>query len=142
MLAEKDLKTLTFSILWVFEAVAAADDQVDGKEETVLQEAVRHWAHGSNPLLARIASALLLSYEATREAYHDDPRTIDGGLAEAMAILRKECSLDERDAFRRELIEFATKVAKASGSFLGLTNPISAAERSGIEKVRASLGVG
>ena len=134
--------SLEFAALWVFEAVAGRDGNIDAKEEAVLVRAL-HEAHASPNALVREAwRAVNDDYANTQERYHRDPRDLTQGLHDVEAALRdlvakKKLSPEVALDFRRALLQLGVDVARASGGFLGLGfgDKMSGVERGALEKI-------
>ncbi len=134
---EGEWRTLLFSALWVFDAVAGADEKIDSKEETAFLETLS--AFNPTPLVDKIQSDLHANIDRLKKEFEADPRDVSKGLTEVEALLARYPNREHAAETRRALVSLATKVAEASGGFLGMGNKVSKAEADAIVRIRALL---
>ncbi len=111
-------------------AVAWADGRVDEKEREAIFEAAAaagfDTGRPDHPLLERWLS-----------------HPLDAALLEAWTLyVEGLCELmdaHEREALRHDLLKRARRVAEAAGGFLGLTSPVSHAERRMLDTLEAAF---
>lgn len=121
--------TLEYAILWVFEAVAAADGKIDRNEVAALTKAAHAAYSSQNSLLRELWIGVNANLDEVRLRYHEDPRDISTGLKQFMDVIGKKAAPAEAEDMRRVLMRFGADVARASGGFLGFGEKTSPVER-------------
>lgn len=113
--------------------VAWADGQVDEKERAAILKAV----DGSFAKESDIDHSLLAQWLT-----HRPPPELMTAWTDYVKALCRQLSESERAALKKDIIDHATIVAKAAGSFLGLTSGISREEHSMLQKLEAAFDAG
>jgi hypothetical protein len=131
-------QTLQFAPLWVFSAVASADDDIDKKELNALAEELKDAPLFKNPLARDVLISVATNFGSIMEAYRRDSRDILRGLRDVAAVLAAKESPDTAQGFKRAMLLIGKNVAEASRG--GLFGPkISKEEKAAIALVAAAL---
>jgi hypothetical protein len=138
----KEWQTLQFAPLWVFTAVAAADQKIDEKEVEALTKEIKDAPLYKEPLVREILISLAFDLVNVMEQYKRDSRDVMSGLRDVASVLDKKATPEEANHFKRALLLIGGNVAKASGGGGILRrDPMSAEEKTALVMVALSLGV-
>jgi uncharacterized tellurite resistance protein B-like protein len=113
--------------------VAWADGQVDAKERAAILKAVE----GSFAKESDIDHALLAQWLT-----HRPPAELMTAWTDYVKALCRQLTASERAALKKDIIDHATIVAKAAGSFLGLTSGVSKEEQAMLGKLGQAFDAG
>jgi hypothetical protein len=127
--SEDEWRLLLFAPLWVFCAVANADDQIDEDEMAALAQEVEGADQFSEPLVRQVLAALRRD-QTVLQAYRADDRETDQGLAEVADLLARKATPGQAEAFKRALVFIGRRVAMAAAD-----NPFSGQRVSGQEEL-------
>ena len=110
--------------------VAWADGSIDTKEKkAILDAAAKHEIAAGSP-----GHTLLTAWLARAP----EPHLLEAWKAYVRSIWTA-FRAEERDEMRRNMTGLARGVAEAAGGFLGLTSPISSAERAVLDEIESAL---
>ena len=134
--------TLQFAPLWVFVAVAGADEHIHEKELRALRRQLRkgnlHWERLANEALW----SLSCSFDQLLQQFAEDSRRLLEGLEEVAQILDQKAPPEEASGFKKTLIHVGRCVAVASGGGpLGMGERVTAEEEAALWLVARALGV-
>lgn len=120
MFNASELKTLQFTPLWVFGAVATADGKVDQKEIEALGREISQ-AHLYNEPLARdVLMSLAGDFKNIFELYGKDSRNVVQGLKEVADLLDRKVSPQVSYNFKGAMLMIGYNVSESTGKgFLG-----------------------
>lgn len=90
---QQDWRTLQFSFLWTFDAVAGIDGESDDKEQQTMQQVLAEAHHHPLAIFSEVLVSLESSFHSLHQDFHRDPRSIDAGLQQTMEICVSEFPL-------------------------------------------------
>ncbi len=135
-------KTLLYSPMWVFSAVAESDGNVDSDEQRAFLGLIESSSRIEDFLLREVCGAVLRQADELWREYLQDTRSLTQALDEVNSILEAELPQQEALAFKLGLLDVGREVAKASGGgFIGKKDRISAKEASALANVASHLKV-
>ena len=135
----KEWRTLKFAPLWVFNAVADADDRINEREIAAFVSEVEEGDLYNEPLVREVFSSLLKDTEIL-DQYRADDRNMPGGLAEAAEILDRKVAPEHAEAFKKAILLVGRKVAEALGEDPFLSDRISDEEELSLFRIADILG--
>jgi len=138
-LSPYEWRTLQFSVLWTFEAVAASDDKIDKTERRTLAEAVARPRPKACPFVQKIWSSLHQDFDKLQEDYLADERELRQGLTQTMTLLKQRATPSDGKEFRASLLRLGREIAACSGGFLGFGEMVSDKEKATLRKLEAIL---
>lgn len=111
-----ETRTLQFTPLWTFLAVAGADGRLGRREARALVSGVRR-AASTGPFCFQPAfSSMRNQREAVLNEFLEDARTTVQGLADVAGILDTKVSAEEASAYKLTILDLARRIAKKSGA--------------------------
>lgn len=110
----QEWETLQFAPLWTFHAVAGIDSKIDNKESAALANVM--------------------------QAYVRDGRGVINGLKQVAVVLDQRAG-GNATPFKQAMLLVGINVARASGGFLGVGDPISADEKKALVAVLLAVGL-
>jgi len=111
-----ETRTLQFTPLWTFLAVAGADGRLGRKEARALVSGVRRAASTAPLCFQPIFAAIRSQREAVLKEFLEDTRTTVQGLADVAAILGAKVSPEESSSYKVIVVDLARRIAKKSGA--------------------------
>jgi hypothetical protein len=126
---EDERRLLLFAPLWVFCAVADADDHIDEDEMAALAQEVEGAEEFSEPLVREVFSALRRD-NSVLQAFRAGEQDTDQGLAKVADLLARKAAPGHAEAFKRALVYVGRRVAMAA-----VDNPFSRQRVSGQEQL-------
>lgn len=129
---------ITRSPLLIFLLVAAADGKVDRKELAGFEKVISSVMIGATPRLRQAMSDMLPEMEQHLEAL-SEINPVDE--LKRLAAVLDTCCPKEAEAFKRELMGIAVKIAESSGGFLGFGSKVSDEEKAAIAGIGITLGL-
>ena len=134
-------RTLQFSPLWVYNGVAAGDNNIDKKEIEALAKEMAEWAKWKEPLVQEVFLSVLNSIGTLMLQYRSDARDVLTGLREVSGLLDRKVTPEQAKALKSALFVVGHNVAKASGGGLfGLGDKVSDKEKAAIVVMMGALG--
>lgn len=140
-LSPADRRTLAFGPLWMFALVAGSDGAVDEREVDRLAAVVERARPDGGPLFDAVLSELADGGGRILAEYAGDGRDAEEGLRRVAAVLDLNWPPEVGEGFRSGLYAIGEAVASASGGFLGLGDPTSAAEGAALARAAHCLGM-
>jgi len=136
----QEWQTLEFAPLWVFTAVAGADN-INNKETQALTKELHEAYLYKEPLVRDILKSVADNFNKLMPIFQQDKREIYTGLKEAAKILAIKVTSEQALNFKKDMLLIAQVVAKASGgSIFGLGDKISKQEEEAMQNIREAFG--
>ena len=112
----EEWKTLKYAVMWVFNAVAAADNKIDKKEKKALESVLNNSGKFFNDVAREIFMDINKDFETFNKEFLNEKRDIQTGLQEVSDLLGKH--LDDEIAlnFKKTLIAIGVFIGHSSGS--------------------------
>ena len=136
---QQEWRTLQLTVMWVFQAVAGADNKIDKKEKAALQQAMNNSKRIINDLAREVIDSIKSSQENVDDVLAADQREMWHGIREASAILSKKIDPKIEIGFKKTLIAIGVHIGESSGSLFG--NKFSKDEVEVVKQLGALLGV-
>ena len=139
---DSEWQTLLFTPLWVFFAVAGADQNVDEKEVESFTNELQQAVFFKEPLVRDVLLGLAGDFQKIMEAFQKDRRDVLAGLNDAGSLLDTKATTDSANNFKRAMLLIGRNIAQASGGGpLGMGDKVSDQEKQAIVLVAAALKV-
>ena len=133
-------RTLQFTPLWTFHAVAGADQKVDKKEQMALSKELAEGILYNNELAKEVLMSLVSELDHVLLAYSADNRDVMRGFSDAADLLDQKVSSDMANGFKHSMLLLGTNIAEASGGgFFGRGDKVSDEERAALAIVAVAL---
>jgi uncharacterized tellurite resistance protein B-like protein len=114
---DQEWAALQYSFLWIFQAVAGADDNIDEKEKNAFAYIVSNPNNIPCALAVEVLTSLQDEGKAIFHMSEEDRKDTREGLEYVADLLRSSLTHDERVAFKKTLMALGIVVGKASGSW-------------------------
>ena len=134
-------QTLQFAPLWVFGAVAGADQDIDEKEMEALAAEIRDAPIFRDPLVREVMLSLAVDLATVMQEYGPDPRQVLQGLKDTADLLDSKTAPAQANSFKAAMLQVGHNVAKASGGGILRRDPVSKEEKAALVLVAAALNV-
>jgi len=137
----EEWRTLQFSVLWVFHAIAEVDGIIDEDESAALFGAFEGEIDFPNKLATEVLNSINKDRQTILSEFGADAVGIPMGIKAAAELVEEKLSPEEAREFKQTLLYMGVAFAKASGETPGETaGPrVSGAERAAILTVTAIL---
>ena len=132
-------RTLQFGPLWVFHAVASADEKIDDQEVAALATELQEAELFKEPIVREVLTSVAGDLTNVMQLYKADTRTVVQGLQEIADILDQVATSEQAQNYKGAMLLIGRKVAEASGGFLGLGSKISEKEKIALAGVALAL---
>jgi hypothetical protein len=136
---DQEWQTLQFAPLWTFNAVAAADGDIDQQEMGKLGEYLQNALSFNDQLVREVMSSVALDLGGRLEAYKADSRDIASGLQQCADILDRKVAAEQAQAFKMAMLFIAKNIAEASSDAAG--QQVSQVEQNAFALVAVALRV-
>lgn len=114
--SDEEWRTLQFTILWIFTAVAGVDKEIDKQEMGALAREISEASRYKNPLAREVLTSIRSEYSQVFQAFHEDDRSVLQGLKQAGDLLSEKVDPVEADHFRRAVLLIGSNIVQASCS--------------------------
>ena len=132
-------KTLQYAVMWVFNAVAAADHKIDKKENKALESVLSSSGKFFNDVAREIFMDINKNFSAFNAEFLKENRDIQTGLEQVSEILKENLDDDMALNFKKTLIAIGVFIGHSSGSLFG--SNLSEPEVEQIKKIGDMLKV-
>jgi hypothetical protein len=109
-------RTLQYTVLWIFTAVAGVDKEIDKQEMGALAREISEASRYKNPLAREVLTSIRVEYNEVFQAFHEDDRSVLQGLKQAGDLLREKVDAVEADHFMRAVLLIGSNIVQASCS--------------------------
>ncbi|ROL61207.1 hypothetical protein D9V86_07015 [Bacteroidetes/Chlorobi group bacterium ChocPot_Mid] len=114
----EEWKTLEFSIIWMFQAIAGADKNID-KNELQALTTLKEKSHKFDcDIMRELIPSIHYDIDSISNYFAVDQRNIKTGLREIADIVDSNLSLDQSLLFKKSLLAIGMFIAYASGDVL------------------------
>lgn len=114
-----DWETLKYAVMWVFNAVAAADNKIDKKEKRALESVLSNSGKFFNDLAREIFMDINKDFDSFNKKFMDEKRNIENGLSQVSDLLSKYLEDEMALNFKKTLIAIGVFIGHSSGSLFG-----------------------
>ncbi|MFH1051587.1 MAG: hypothetical protein V1779_11760 [bacterium] len=118
LFSEEEWKTLEFSIIWMFQAVAGADKNIDTDELKALAVLKEKSEKFDCDLLKELIPSFHFDLDTIADYFTVDHRSIKTGLREIADIIDNNLSAEQAMLFKKSLLAIGMFIAYASGDVL------------------------
>jgi hypothetical protein len=137
----EEWQTLQFAPLWVFGAVAGADQNIDQKEAEALAKEIADAPLYKEPLVREIMISLASDFSGVMGQYKADSRTVLAGLKDVKEVLGKQANPEQANNFKGAMLLIGRNVARASGGGIFHRDPVSNEEKTALVMIAATLEI-
>jgi hypothetical protein len=113
---DEEWRTLQFTILWIFTAVAGVDKEIDSQEMGALAREISEASRYKNPLAREVLTSIRAEYNQVFQTFHEDDRGVLQGLKQAGDLLCDKVDAVNADHFRRAVLLIGSNIVQASCS--------------------------
>jgi uncharacterized tellurite resistance protein B-like protein len=135
----EEWRTFQFSPLWVFNAVAGADNKIDKKEAKALDSVVANSGKFFNDLAREIFMEIQKDFEHIKVDFEKETRSVEAGLQEVAQLVEAKVNPEIALNFKKTLIAIGVLIGHSSGGFFG--SKLSEEEIAQVERVGELLNV-
>ena len=132
-------KEFQYSLLWVFNAVAGADNKIDKKETKALESIIENSGKFFNDLAREVFMEIRKDFNQLKSDFDTLKKSFNDGLPEIDALLKDRINDEVALNFKKTLIAIGVFIGHSSGSMFG--SKLSEEEIHQVEKVGELLGV-
>ncbi|MFC2131485.1 hypothetical protein ACFLSQ_08620 [Bacteroidota bacterium] len=115
---KEEWETLELSIIWMFQAIAGADKNIDTQELKALTTLKEKTDNFESDLLKEVLSSFNFDVSEISDVYSIDQRELRTGLRELAFILENRIDIKESLMFKKSLLALGMYIAFASGDIL------------------------
>ena len=115
---EDEWKTLEFSIIWMFQAIAGADKNIDINELKALEMLKQKADKFECDLLKELVPSFHYDISNVSDYFAADQRSIKTGLREIAEIVDVNLSFEQALLFKKSLLAIGMFIAYASGDVI------------------------
>jgi uncharacterized membrane protein YjdF len=116
--SEDEWETLQLSVIWMFQAIAGADKNIDEKELHALTTLMNKAQKFEFIFLKELLSSLRFNINEISDIYAIDQRSIKTGLRELAEILKVNFDPHEALLFKKSLLAIGMYIADVSGDLI------------------------
>jgi uncharacterized tellurite resistance protein B-like protein len=132
-------KKLQYALLWVFDAVAGADNKIDKKEMKTLEKIVANSGKFFNDLARELFMEIKDSFQAFYDEFEKQSVKEDQGLKEVAELLKGKVLDETALNYKKTLIAIGVLIGHSSGSLFG--SKLSDEEVAQVKRVGELLSV-
>jgi hypothetical protein len=138
---KEEWRTLEFSVLWIFHAIAEVDGVISEEEYQSLFDAFAGEFNLQNALLNELLQSLYKKKKSLLEEFKADKLGIPMGLKAAAELVETKLDKEKATRFKRSLLFMGVVFAKAANEIPGESSrsKVDEAERAAILTVAAIL---
>lgn len=118
MFSNEEWKTLEFSIIWMFQAIAGADKNIDTDELNALAVLKDKTSKFECDIMKELVPSLHVDINTISDYFEDDQKNIRIGLREVADIVDTNLSAEQSLLFKKSLLAIGMFIAYASGDVL------------------------
>lgn len=115
----EEWKTLEYAVMWVFNAVAAADNKIDKKEKKALESVLSNSGKFFNDVAREIFMDINKNFKTFNDEFLKEGRNIQDGLQQVSEILKEHLDDEMALNFKKTLIAIGVFIGHSSGSLFG-----------------------